>query len=203
MEKNVVVTGFDWYRGKDYTIYHPNPSGLIASILNDKLISGYRVYGRIFRVNYSAIKELWKILEELKPEIVIGLGLSPRIDKPYLELAAVNYGYSDINEYKGFLWKGKPLVVNIQVDFEKLIEYLKEKGFDIRPSNTLGLYLCNAVAYTIYLYALENRAKAVFLHIPPVGDLRIRLRLPLRISYGLYELVELVKSIIEYFASNS
>ena len=144
------------------------------------------------------------MLEEYEPDIVIGLGLHPRTDEPLIELSAINYGFRrlDENVYSKYLFEEGEPVAMLPVDHVELLKYLWSRGFKVSPSNTLGLYLCNAVAYTYYRYARTRGKYAVFIHIPPVGDLRIRLKLDVKCSWNIQLLVELVKVIIGYFKKN-
>lgn len=197
----VLVTGFDWYRSITGNIFHPNPSGLVAESLDNVVLNECRIKGLVLNVDFSSIEVLNSVLDDLKPDIVIGLGLNPSALDPLIELTGVNYGYYRNNSvgFNNFLYRDSPLSLSIQIDFKKLLDYIENRGFTVKLSNTSGLYLCNAVAYTIYRYSMKYRKPAVFLHIPPVGDLRLRLGLSINTSWSIDLLKKLVLSIIEYF----
>ncbi len=200
MSCKALVSGFNWYRGLGYTIYNPNPSELIAKLLNNIEISTCIVKGIVLNVDYEEIFKLNNILNEYKPDIVIGLGLHPRTSDPLIELSAVNlkriqYGEEVIYER---LFVDEKTVVSIPINYLELYKYLRSRGYNVFLSNTLGLFLCNAVAYTYYKYGWEYGAKAVFLHIPPVGDLKIRLGLSIESRWSIRLLAELVRDIIEF-----
>jgi len=196
-----LVTGFDWYRGEGYAIYHPNPSGIIAHRLDNTVINGYSVKGIVLKVEQGCIMELRNIITSLKPRIVIGLGLHPGARNPLLELVAVNHlreSFDILSLTK--IIENKPLVVPIPINYEELLTYLWKLGYTVYPSNTLGLYYCNAVAYTIYSYGLENKAYTVFYHIPPVSELLFRLGyMGDSVKWSIDLLVKLVVDTIKFF----
>lgn len=204
----VLVTGFDWYRGLGFVFYHPNPSGVVASRLNGAVVNDCRVRGLILNVSYSEINVLRRVLDEYKPGIIVSMGLHPRATKPLLEMVAVNTMFSSLGDVSGYkpvfekIDDKGPNVVSAPADIHGLYTYLKEKSFDVAPSNTLGLYLCNSVAYTIYSWAWRNKAKAVFIHVPPVGTLRLRIGMNTGVGeWGIDRLEELVREIIIYLSS--
>jgi pyroglutamyl-peptidase len=191
-----LITGFDWYRGVDYVFYHPNPSGIVASIMDNKGYCGYLIRGVVLSVDYSSIKYLQRILKELEPIGTIGLGLHPRTDKPLIEPVAVNVMYEG-DSIKEIVRGGK-LFIHSGINPHDLYKYLRGRGFSVRVSNTSGTYLCNAVAYTIYEYSSRTGSKSVFLHIPPVGVLKYRLRCSWVNEWSINRLVELVYAVIDY-----
>ena len=203
--RNILVTGFDWYRGKKYIRYYPNPSGLIANMLDGLIIKGYRVRGVELEVSFEkALRELHRLLEKLRPAIIVSLGLSPRTNIPLLEVSSINaYLYRSIRQERYSVVKiieEGPMVMEAQINVYELYKFLLNKGYSIAVSNTLGTYLCNAVAYTIYYWASMNNAKAIFIHIPPIGDLLLRTKLINEVKpvYNIYSLRDLVLDVIEY-----
>ncbi len=196
-----LVTGFDWYRGAGYVFYHPNPSGLVASIMNDKRYHKYLIRGIVLNVDYSSIRYLQGVLKELDPIGVIGLGLHPRTDKPLIEPVAVNIRYED-DSIKEIVSGGKPFVA-AGINPYKLYRYLRMRGFSVRVSNSSGTYLCNAVAYTIYEYSDRTSSKSVFIHIPPVGVLKHRLGYSWINEWSINRLIELVYAIIDYMVKKN
>lgn len=197
----VLITGFDWYRSSDGKLFYPNPSGAVAESLANIVLDKYVVKSLVLSVSFSSLKVLNSVLIDLNPDIVISLGLNPVSHDPLIELTGVNYGYymSDSVIYNDYLYTNSPLIIPIQIDFRKLLDYIGNKGYSVRLSNTTGLFLCNAVAYTIYKYSMEYIKPTVFLHIPPVGDLRLRLGLSINTNWSIDLLRKLVLEIMEYF----
>jgi len=125
-----LVTGFDWYRGEGYTVYHTNPSSLITERLDNRVLGKCRVQGVILAVECSNVEKLKSIISTMKPRIVVGLGLHPNTKHPLLELTAVNLlrersgepSYTKLDE-------AGPLAVTIPIDYIKLLNYLWRRGF--------------------------------------------------------------------------
>ncbi len=203
--KNILVTGFDWYRGKECIVYYPNPSGQIARMLDGLTIKEYRVIGIELEVSFKkALKKLYDLLEKSKPAIIVSLGLNPRADIPLLEVSSINAYLHRNNRQRQYnvvkIVEDGPIIVEAQINIYKLYKFLLDKGYNVTISNTLGTYLCNTVAYIIYYWAGRNGAKAIFIHIPPMGDLLLRSNLVniVKPIYNIYSLRDLVLDVIEY-----
>lgn len=201
-----VVSGFDWYRGRSgWVLYYPNPSGVVASLLDGVVVGGCSVRGVVLDVDYSSIVRLNKVLEELKPIGVVGLGLHPLASVPLLEASAVNICFENRGGEKTVskLYSDSPLSISVQIELFDLLKYLWSRGYDVAPSNTTGLYLCNAVAYTIYRYASRNNSKALFIHVPPVGILKHRLSRTYVNMWSIDLLKQLVVDVLKYMVKIS
>ncbi len=200
---NVLVLGFDWFRSSN-GIYYPNPSGLVAEQLDGEHIGNCLIKGVVLRVSLDYLRrKLEKLLEIFKPDIVIGLGLHPYTDKPIVELVGYNLVYTEIGDVDGLVFheeinKTERKTYTIPINHKDLIRYLREKGYSIRPGVSIGTYLCNYVAFTIYKYAFVEKKKALFIHVPPAGELCLRMGIPLEKCMGTNSLKELVIDIIKY-----
>lgn len=198
VENTILLTGYSYY-----SKYWFNPSGEVARILDGTLIDGYRVISRVFPVSFkTVVTELSKLLEELKPRVVLSLGLDPRARQVQVELVAVNYVYSELRDVDGTELKfnqitpGGPLVVHTTLPVREIIEVCSEKKLlPIRPSLSTGLFLCNVAGYLVMKYGAERGVPAGFLHIPPSTINMLRGET----EYGvpLETVVESVKCILE------
>ncbi len=200
---NVLVLGFDWFKS-GCVIYYPNPSGLIAEELDGMRIGNCLVKGVVLRVSLDFLRrKLEKLLEIFKPDIVIGLGLHPYTDRPIIELVGYNIVYTETGDVDGLVFheeisKTERKTYTISIDHRELIRYLREKGYIIRPGVSIGTYLCNYVAFTIYKYAFVEKKKALFIHVPPAGDLCLRIGISPEKCMGTNSLKELIIDIIKY-----
>jgi len=200
---NVLVLGFDWFRGKD-NVYYPNPSGLVAEELDGIQIDNCLIKGVVLRVSLDYLRrKLEKLLEIFKPDIVIGLGLHPYTDKPVIELVGYNLVYTETGDVDGLVFheeisKTERKIYTIPIEHKELLRYLKKKGYSIRPGVSIGTYLCNYVAFTIYKYAFVEKKKALFIHVPPAGELCLRMSISPQNCMGINSLKELVIDIIKY-----
>ncbi len=166
----VDLFGFDWYRGRRGEFYYPNPSGELAVMLNGRRVGECIVRGYVIQVRYDSLRMVHRILRRDDPLMAIGLGLSPLTDTPLIETVAVN-----IRSDGKPLYKRGEFTYRIPIDPYKLLEELRSRGYGVKLSNTLGTYLCNGLAYTLYMWSSETGRKSVFIHIPPVGTLNVRI----------------------------
>jgi pyroglutamyl-peptidase len=96
-ENTILLTGYS-----SYSKYWFNPSSEVARVLDRAVINEYRVVSRVLPVSFRVVvSELPRLLEELKPRIALGLGLDPRARQVQVELAAVNYVYSEVSDVEG------------------------------------------------------------------------------------------------------
>jgi len=129
--------------------------------------------------------EVPKIIEELEPEMVVGLGMAPSARRVLIEAAALNSLTFEIPDIDGYRANHEPidgrgpLVVEAPAPLSRVVdECVKRRGLPMKLSMTVGTYLCNAMAYTIYSAGHRMGFRALFLHIPPHTDYAMRMRLP-------------------------
>jgi pyroglutamyl-peptidase len=195
----ILVSGFTVYGG-----FQLNPSEEIARMLNGSVIGGCRVESVVLPVSLrKAPRMLAEKLESLKPSLALGLGLSPRARKVTLELAAVSVAhypdYPDEDGYKAFY---EPLpgahgleALETRLPLPDVLSECSRRNLPLTASLSAGTYLCNAVAYTIHRYAVENKVPGGFLHLPPTTELQLRHNLPHSIPLNIQ--AETVKCVIE------
>jgi pyroglutamyl-peptidase len=203
-ENTILLTGYSYY-----SKYWFNPSSEVASVLDGAVINGYRVVSRVFPVSFRVVvSELPRLLEELKPRIALGLGLDPRARQVQVELAAVNYVYSEVSDVDGAklnfreIVPGSPRVVYSTLPVREIVEKCGARRLlPVRPSLGTGLFLCNVAGYLLMKHGVEKGVPAGFLHIPPSTVNLMRGET----DYGvpLDTIVETVKCILEVAVENS
>lgn len=197
MNNIILLTGFTYFNK-----YFFNPSEEVVKTLNKVTIKNYRIVSIILPVSFKrAINKLHRVINYYKPRIALGIGLAPRINKPTIELVAVNLAhseYSDIDGYKPFcesLDMKSPFVVSTNLPYRRCLERCRSRGLRLDIGVSIGTYLCNAIAYTIISKVKSYNGIAGFLHIPPHTDLAMRLGIN---NYmPLHEIIEVVKCILE------
>ncbi|AEM39247.1 peptidase C15 pyroglutamyl peptidase I [Pyrolobus fumarii 1A] len=171
-----LVTGFAHFGTN--VVYEPNPSGEIAEELNGKSVGGCRIHGIVLPVEFPRASEmLVRLLEELDPALVVSMGLySPGGSHVRVEVAAVNayWDGSRLRKVVDDAPLGEP--IRIPVDPVHVARVLNETGLRARPSASIGLYLCNVVAYLVYRWGWRKGRPSVFLHLPWSTRLEERLR---------------------------
>lgn len=173
----ILVTGFEVF-GKN----NSNPS---MDIINNLKLDN--VYTLLLPVSYDRVSNLLENkIKEIKPDIVLSLGLAQGRDYFSLELCALNYMKASISDNDNVLYNGKLIDCNKDkayftkfniIDFN---EYLNSNNIKSYVSTNAGTYVCNRV----YFYNLSNEDKynykSLFIHVP---------------GYDIYNLDEQLESI--------
>lgn len=174
--KKLLLTGFE-----PFLSFSLNPTMKIVEELQDSEVNGYKIMGRILPVDFNASeKELIQLLDEIKPDIHISLGLAGGRTKITPERIAINIkdGEPD-NE------GNRPQDEWIDPDgregyfstlpIRHMVNALQAAGLPAEISNTAGTYLCNNVMYAGRKYAEEHAPsmKSGFIHIPASHELAI------------------------------
>ena len=184
-----------------FSKYYINISGEIAGLLNGRIVKDHRVVGRVLPVSLRAVREEFpRLVEGLRPSLILGLGLAPRAGKVLLELAFHNTAFfeeADVDGHRAWLEplaEDGPGVVETRLPVRRVMEECgKDRGLPLRPSVSAGTYLCNAVGYLVSLSSSRLDVPGGFLHLPPHTDLAMRLGLsnhqPLRLIAETVECV--------------
>lgn len=170
MEKIALVTGFEPYGGRRH-----NPSARLAEALHGKIIGAWRVEGRVLPVALDGLEaRIEALLEELRPSLVLALGLAPGEAMIRLERVALNLADFGIADNAGArpldraLVGGSVMARAASLPLRAMEDALLAQGIPVRLSSSAGTYLCNAVLYLL-LQALELRGEPVpcgFIHLP-------------------------------------
>lgn len=164
-----LVTGFAPYAGRGR-----NPAADIAKALDGHTIAGVPVVGRLLPVGLDQIAEKAEgLLNELKPRVVISIGLWPGEMMVRIERVGLNLADFEIPDNDGRLVRDEPLSGNgtaakfTTLPIRKIEEALLAAGIPSRISNSAGSFLCNACLYS-FLTAAEKsqRTRCGFVHVP-------------------------------------
>jgi pyroglutamyl-peptidase len=170
MAETALVIGFEPYGGRAL-----NPSGRLALALDGAVIGGLRVVGRTLPVVLAGLGErLEGWLDQLRPDLVIALGLWPGEPMIRLERLAANLADFAIADNAGV--RAEDAVVApagaaallATLPLRAIESALLADGIPARLSMTAGTYLCNATLYTL-LDLIERRGRRVpcgFIHLP-------------------------------------
>ncbi len=194
----ILVTGFSYYRRYVY-----NVSGQVAEDLDGASIGGFRVVGLVLPVSLRrALPMLRGALEEYRPVVAVSTGLHPGANAVLLELAAANTAYFSTSDVDGYRAKldplepGGPPVVSTGLPVKMVVEECAERrGLRLKPSVSIGTYLCNAAGYTVMSYAARAGVPGGFLHLPPSTDIAMKLGLRNMLPYS--EILEAVRCVAE------
>ncbi len=201
MDRTILVSGFSYYGRYVY-----NVSGQVAEDLDGTTIRGFRVVGTVLPVSLRrALPMLRKLLEEYRPVLVVSTGLHPAANAVLIELAAANTAYFSSPDVEGYRARLEPLepegppVAYTGLPVRRIVEECAEaRGLKLRPSVSIGTYLCNAVGYTVMSYSSRTGVPGGFLHLPPSTDTAMRLGLRNMLPYR--EILEAVRCVVEVSA---
>jgi len=168
--KTVVVTGFEPYGGRRI-----NPAAEVAKAVDGSTIDGYAVIGAILPVSQRGLRErLEALLTELRPAVVVSLGLAPGEAMIRLERFGLNLLDFEIADNDGARLADAPIEANggvavrASLPLRAIERALLESGIPARLSSTAGTFLCNATLYSL-IRLLEERFPAAlggFIHLP-------------------------------------
>jgi pyroglutamyl-peptidase len=168
--KTIVVTGFEPYGGR-----RVNPAAEVAKALDGSTVDEFAVVGAILPVSQRGLGErLEALLAELRPAIVISLGLAPGEPVIRLERFGLNLLDFEIADNDGARLADAPVEANgstalrASLPLRAIERALLEAGIPARLSSTAGTFLCNATLYSL-IRILEERFPASlggFIHLP-------------------------------------
>jgi len=166
----VLLTGFEPY-GK----WDKNPSSEIVKSLDGKVIGGAKIYGIELPVSFrEAGRNLSKTLNEIKPHVLISIGLSPRVAGIEVERVAINVMDAKIPDNAGYQPVDVPIVRNGEtayfatIPIKEIVDAMQQKRIPSYVSNTAGTFLCNFVMYGGLYHSDSSKfpMKSGLIHVP-------------------------------------
>ena len=170
MALKVLLTGYEPFGG-----HKKNPTMDIVSTLEGKSIGDAMIYGKILPVSVKrAGPEIEEVLNKLRPDIVISLGLAPTYTSITVERVGLNIVDARIPDNDGEqpvdipIVEGAPLAYLSTLPTREIVEELKKNGIPAVLSYTAGTYLCNYALFKILHYASVRGypKSAGFIHVP-------------------------------------
>lgn len=194
----ILVVGYSGFRE-----YQWNTAEAVAVRLHGLRVGGCSVESRVVPVSLKAVKSLVPgLLEELDPAAALGVGLAPSARSVLLELAAANYAYFEAPDEEGYRSPGEevapggPRVVHTTLPVDSIVgECRRGRGLPVRPSVSIGTYLCGVLGYTLMKWGLEKGRPAGFIHVPP--DTGLAMKLGLGNYLSIRDIVDSVKCVLE------
>lgn len=170
MGQTALITGFEAYGG-----YSLNPSAMLVLALDGARVGGVGVVGRTLPVAYAGLAErIEAALEEVRPDLVIALGLCPGEPTIRLERFGVNLADFEIADNAGARLADAAIARDgataraATLPLRAIEQALIAAGIPARLSSSAGTYLCNAALYTL-LGAVDRRGWRIpcgFIHLP-------------------------------------
>jgi pyroglutamyl-peptidase len=172
----VLLTGFE-----PFGSHATNPSQEIVAMLAARAprATGRRVelQTTILQTEYDrAARRLGSLIDELRPDAVVSLGVDSRAEGICLERIALNLDDKDLADNAGEvrlarpIVPGGPMVYLSTLPLDAMLEVLRQADFPATISNHAGTYVCNHVFYTAR-HLLEQSRRQIpcgFIHVPVV-----------------------------------
>ncbi|XP_014242001.1 pyroglutamyl-peptidase 1 [Cimex lectularius] len=123
----------------------------------------------IYKSAATTVQDIWK---NHNPDLVIHVGVHNQ-DSVMLEKQARKSGYCQ-EDVSGCVIENNtcPIdggdLLSTEIDLDDLIEKVKRDDIKIQQSTNAGNYLCE---FTYYMSLCHNKARALFVHIPPSTSL--------------------------------
>lgn len=194
----LLLTGFEPFL--DFPI---NPTEDIVKDLNGKTLGNVNIIGRLLPVDFSeAAKQCLQQMDEVKPDVVLSLGLAAGRTKITPERIAINCrdGAADNQGVKledSYIDETGPAGYFSTLPNRVFVNRLNEKGLQAAISNSAGTYLCNNVMYSVlHKISQENLPiRAGFVHIPASHQLAIEK--PSLPSWSIEDLKKAIATIVD------
>lgn len=195
--RKILLTGFE-----PFLQYQSNPTMDIVEALNGQVVHIFEIVGRTLVVDFNESASQFKqLLEEIKPTIIISLGLAGGRSKITPERIAINVkdGAAD---NMGYMPADEPIDADdadgyfSTLPIRQITNKLLEAGYPAEISNTAGTYLCNNIMYEGLRYAKnKSQIMAGFIHMPADFELAIANgKVP---GWNKHDLREAVRIVIE------
>jgi len=171
----VLITGFGRFPGAPANPTTP----LVARLVRAGRRRGLDCVAHVFATRYAAVdRELPALIAAHRPDAVLMFGLAGRRRQVCIETLARNRmsllfpDAGGVVPPRATIAAGAPTSLRGRAAFSRLLAAARATRVSTRLSRDAGKYLCNY----IYWRALEAAAKpdgprrAVFVHVPPVGE---------------------------------
>jgi len=167
--KKVLVTCFNPFGGDEI-----NPSEIIVHKL-PTLIKGHLIIPFTLETAfYVSLEQLLDKVNDVKPDIVISVGLAGGREKITVERVAINLADARIPDNLGEEPIDEPILENepsayfSTLPIKAMVKASNDKFIPAEISNTAGTFVCNFVMYGMlhYVATVNPKIKAGFIHIP-------------------------------------
>lgn len=171
----VLVTGFE-----PFTPHKVNPTEELARGLEGSRVGDAVVRSAVLPVHHAeATPRVRALLESLRPDAVLHLGLAGGRARIALERMAVNVMDYAVPDNAGCQKSDEPCVPSgpaayfTTIPSRAIVVRLTDAGIPAYVSDTAGTYLCNQTLYTT-LHAVAGLAappRVGFIHVPPLPSM--------------------------------
>lgn len=199
----ILITGFTPFGGEKI-----NPSYEAVKQLDGQILGARIVKAEIPTVFGKSIKNLEKLIEDERPDVVLCVGQAGGRFEISIERVAINVDDARIQDNEG----NQPIDLPIYEDgrnayfsnlpIKAIVKRIKESNIPASVSNTAGTFVCNHIMYGL-LYLIDKKYPNIrggFIHVPFVPEQVLEQRnLP---SMSIQQIVRGLTCAIEAIISN-
>ncbi len=173
MKDRILVTGFEPFGGDRL-----NPSREVARQLDGRRVAGHAITGRCLPCAFdAALPALQALIDDLRPGLVIALGLAGSRTAVAIERVAINLVDARIADNAGAqpidvpVIPGAPAAYFASLPVKAIHAGLREAGIPSEVSYSAGTFVCNQVFFAL-MHRLRAfpQAKGGFIHLPPLPE---------------------------------
>lgn len=191
---NILVTGFEPFGGDAV-----NPSWEVARSLQGQVIAGSTVQARCLPTTFrGAPTALQTALAEVKPQLVVALGLASGRPEISIERVAVNLIDARIPDNAGErlldapVRPGAPAAYFSTLPVKAMRDGLRVAGHPAGLSMSAGAFVCNQVFFEMQHALAGSAVRSGFIHVPALPE-QAALAQPTVPSMGLAAQIEAVR----------
>ena len=166
-QRKLLITGFDPFGGNSV-----NPSWEAVKLLPEQ-VGNYTLHKLAIPTIFgTAAQMVLAKAEQLRPDVIISVGLAGGRDAVTPERIAVNIRDARITDNQGFQPKGDRVAQEGAAAYfstlpvEQMAQAIRQIGIPAAVSNTAGTFVCNDVLYTLLHRFDGTSVRAGFLHVP-------------------------------------
>ena len=166
-QRKLLITGFDPF-GENSV----NPSWEAVKLLPEQ-VGNYTLHKLAIPTIFgTAAQMVLTKAEQLRPDVIISVGLAGGRDAVTPERIAVNIRDARIADNQGFQPKGDRVAQKGAAAYfstlpvEQMAQAIRQIGIPAAVSNTAGTFVCNDVLYTLLHRFDGTSVRAGFLHVP-------------------------------------
>ena len=166
-QRKLLITGFDPF-GENSV----NPSWEAVKLLPEQ-VGNYTLHKLAIPTIFgTAAQMVLTKAEQLRPDVIISVGLAGGRDAVTPERIAVNIRDARIADNQGFQPKGDRVAQEGAAAYfstlpvEQMAQAIRQIGIPAAVSNTAGTFVCNDVLYTLLHRFDGTSVRAGFLHVP-------------------------------------
>lgn len=165
--KKLLITGFEPFGGESL-----NPSWEAVCLLPDRIGEWALTKLCIPVVFGEAARCVINAAEEIRADVVLCIGQAGGRDAVTPEFVGINLAHASIPDNAKKQPLDEPIIADgaaayfVTVEARRMVEAIKSRGIDAKPSYSAGTYVCNEVLYLVLAHFDGTDTRVGFIHVP-------------------------------------